>query len=218
MRVLSLRFSRACRSYEDWAVPQRFTGEKLKSLEKVEGLVLDLGCGTGLVSEGLEKVVGLDIAYGMARAYREKFRRAVLGDAHSLPFKSKSFDFVLSNFALHWTQLDRSIPEALRVCRGLFLCAMPVEGSLPELGFPFPRVEKIGALLEKMAKLRAFFLEEVPIPFEGWDLLRFFHYTGTSYNPLLGDGIISRKRIENMIKRIDKPAFRVLFFSCEAKG
>jgi len=56
------------------------------------------------------------------------------------------------------------------------------------------------------------------IPFQGWDLVRFFHYTGSSYNPLFKGGIISKRRLESMIKTIDKPLFRVLFFSCEVKG
>ncbi|MCS7170849.1 MAG: methyltransferase domain-containing protein [Aquificaceae bacterium] len=217
MKVLSLRFSRACRSYEEWAIPQRYTAEKLRSLEKVQGLVLDLGCGTGFLSHGLEKVVGLDIAIGMAKYYKKKFGRVVLGDAHSIPFKDKSFDFVLSSFALHWTDIEVSIPEAIRVCRGKFLCAMPVEGSLFQLGFPFPKVEQIRSILQRMAYVRKFFLEDVPIPFLGWDLLRFFHYTGSSYNPLFKGGIISKERVKSMISTIDKPFFRILFFSCEVR-
>ncbi|MEN3028942.1 MAG: methyltransferase domain-containing protein [Aquificaceae bacterium] len=212
-----MRFSRACKSYEDWAIPQRQTAERLRELEKVSGTVLDLGCGTGFLSEGLQKVVGVDIAMGMLRVYRERFGKVVLGDAHNLPFKDRSFDAVLSNFALHWTQIERSIPEAVRVCRGLFICALPVEGSLPQLGYPFPSVSQIRALLESTGRIRDFFLEDVPVPFQGWDLVRFFHYTGSSYNPLLKDVIISRKKVEDMIKMIDSPVFRVLFFSHEVK-
>lgn len=217
MKILSLRFSRACNSYEEWAIPQRYSAQRLRGIEKIKGSVLDLGCGTGLLSEGLEDVVGIDIAIGMAKIYRERFGRVVLGDAHSLPFKDKSFDCVISNFALHWTDLKKSMAEAMRVSRRLFLCALPVEGSLPELLFPFPEVKEILGMLEGRANIRSFFLEEVIIPFIGWDLVRFFHYTGSSFNPLFKDGIISRKRIESMIYEIDRPAFRVLFFSCEVR-
>ncbi|MCS7196192.1 MAG: methyltransferase domain-containing protein [Aquificaceae bacterium] len=212
-----MRFSRACKSYEDWAVPQRQTAERLKELEEVSGTVLDLGCGTGFLSEGFQKVVGVDIAMGMVRVYRDRFGRVVLGDAHDLPFKNKSFDAVLSNFTLHWTQIERSIPEAMRVCRGLFICALPVEGSLPQLGYPFPSVSRIRTLLESKGRIRKFFLEDVLVPFQGWDLIKFFHYTGSSYNPLLKGVIISRKKMENMINMIDSPVFRVLFFSHEVR-
>ncbi|MFN3869936.1 MAG: methyltransferase domain-containing protein [Aquificaceae bacterium] len=217
MKVLSLRFSRACNSYENWAIPQRYCAQRLKSLAKIEGLVLDVGCGTGFASEGLKKVVGVDIAMGMLKLYKERFSRAVLGDIHSLPFKDKSFDWVVSTFVLHWTDINRSVPELIRVCKGHLLCALPVEGSLPQFGFPFPKVEEIEALLRERTKLKSFFLEEVPIPFHGWDLVRFFHYTGTSYNPLFDGNIISKKRVEDMIKTIDRAFFKVLFFSCEVE-
>lgn len=217
MKVLSLKFSRACYSYEEWALPQKYSAERLKGIEDIRGSVLDVGCGTGFMSQGLERVIGVDIAMGMARVYKDRFEKVVLGDAHTLPFKDKSFDCVVSNFALHWTDLSKSIPEALRVCRSLFLCALPVEGSLPQMGFPFPKVEEVRRILEGGATIRGFFIEEVPIPFQGWDLVRFFHYTGSSYNPMLKDGIISKRRLESMIKSIDKPLFRVLFFSCEVK-
>ncbi len=217
MKVLSLRFSRACNSYEEWAVPQKYSAQRLKALEKIEGSVLDIGCGTGILSEGLDNVVGIDIAIGMVKAYKEKFGRVVLGDAHALPFKDESFDYVISNFALHWTDLKKTIPEAIRVCKKCFLCAIPVEGSLPQFGFPFPKTEEVLSLLEVSAKLRIYLLEDISIPFSGWDLVRFFHYTGSSFNPIFKGGIISRKRIESMIYEIDKAVFRVLFFSCEVK-
>jgi len=87
MKVLSLKFSRACNSYEDWALPQRYSAERLKRIEDIKGSVLDVGCGTGLMSQGLQEVMGVDIAMGMARVYKERFGKVVLGDAHNLTFK-----------------------------------------------------------------------------------------------------------------------------------
>lgn len=217
MKVLSLRFSKACSSYEEWAIPQRYCAQRLRSLAKIEGTALDVGCGTGFASEGLEKALGVDIAIGMLKLYKERFGRAVLGDIHRLPFKDGSFDWVISSFALHWTHINRSIPELIRVCKGNLLCALPVEGSLPQFGFPFPKVEDIEEILKEKVRIKSFFLEEVLIPFRGWDLVRFFHYTGSSYNPHFNGDIISKKRIEDMIKAIDKAFFKVLFFLCEVR-
>ncbi|PTB86402.1 biofilm PGA synthesis protein PgaA, partial [cyanobacterium G8-9] len=117
--ALSQRFSRAVNTYELWAKPQRESARRLVSFVRPSGLVLDLGCGTGFVSEELEECVpvGLDLSPEMVRAYRSKFGRGVVGRAESLPFKSKSFDFVLSNFALHWGDWERALREALRVAR-----------------------------------------------------------------------------------------------------
>lgn len=217
MKVLSLRFSRACNTYEDWAIPQRESAEILRSLKKLEGSVLDIGCGTGFVSQGLEKVVGIDIALGMAKLYKERFGSAVVADAHNLPFVDKSFDYVVSNFSLHWTDVEKSLGEAIRVCRKGLLCALPVKGSLPEFGFPFPEADLILKTLERKTYIREFFLRDVAVPFRGFELLRFFHYTGSSYNPALRGSIISKRKLENMIKKVDNPKFTVLFFYSEVK-
>ncbi|MDQ7081874.1 MAG: methyltransferase domain-containing protein [Aquificota bacterium] len=61
-----------------------------------------------------------------------------MGDAESLPFKDRSFDWVISNFSLHWTDLRKSVPELFRVARVGVGVALPVEGSLKGIGFPFP--------------------------------------------------------------------------------
>ena len=71
--------------------------EQLKKFEKIkhelEGSVLDVGCGTGIVTKRIENVVGLDNSKEMLKFYDGK---KVFGDAHDLPFPDKSFDTVLS--------------------------------------------------------------------------------------------------------------------------
>jgi malonyl-CoA O-methyltransferase len=175
-----------------------------------------VGCGTGFWSEGLEKVVGIDISQSMLRMYRQKGFLGICAMAEAMPFKDKSFDCVVSNFALHWTSIDQSFREIFRVCRKKFLCAMPVKGSLEPLDFPFLSPEDILERLHHLGgKLRKVELRRLEIPFKGWDLLRFFHYTGSSYNPSKGDILRAKKSVERLIFSIDKPNFLVLFFSCE---
>ena len=207
----SLRFSRSAETYEEWAIPQRESALELVSFVGPRDSILDLGCGTGFVSSFLPEdcePVGVDISGGMLRKFASRFGGAVLGDAESLPFKDKSFDYVLSNFSLHWTDLGRSIPEILRVARLGVGVSLPVEGSLKGLDFPFPKVEEVlehfkGYSVES-------YVRDLPIPFSGWDLVRFFHYTGSSLNPKR-KRVLSRRSVENLINSIERASFRMLF-------
>ncbi|WP_459775294.1 class I SAM-dependent methyltransferase [Aquifex pyrophilus] len=203
---MSSRFSRAASTYEEWAVPQRETAKKLVEFIKPRGLILDLGCGTGFVSEHIKgTTVGLDISEEMVRVYVEKFGKGILGDAENLPFKDKSFDYVLSNFALHWTDWRRSIKEALRVARKGVGVSIPVEGSVSFSEFPFPREEEILKLFNPTDYL----ILEVDIPFTGFELVKFFHFTGTSLYK--GKSKVKTKReLERLAKHSGREKFRVL--------
>jgi len=69
----------------------------------LKGVVLDAGCGTGLITRRLRGrrrfVVGVDFSEGMLRRARERLgsRDAdlVLGDVECLPFRPRSFDLIL---------------------------------------------------------------------------------------------------------------------------
>jgi malonyl-CoA O-methyltransferase len=216
-KLLSERFSRFAETYEKWAIPQRESARILLKMVNPSGLVLDLGCGTGFVTgfmNGRTSAVGCDISPGMTFRYGERFGNAVVGDAESLPFRESSFDYVLSNFTLHWTDLSRSIPEMMRVSKKGVGIALPVKGSLEELRFPFPDEEEVISFFDGGDLKRR--VEEIGIPFRGWDLVRFFHYTGSSLNPLR-DRLLTRSRIENLINSIKKPLFRVLFLYARVK-
>ncbi len=205
--ILSFRFSRAACTYDEWAIPQRETAKKLVEFVKPKGLILDLGCGTGFVSEYISEgtVVGLDISEKMVKIYRERFGRGILGDAENLPFKDKSFDYVLSNFVLHWTDWKKSISEALRVSKKGAGISIPVEGSVSFSEFSFPREEDI----LKTFKPADYRIVEVEIPFSGFELVKFFHYTGTS----LYRGkkkLRTKRKLEELVRHSREEKFRVL--------
>lgn len=208
-RSLRLQFSRAAKTYDEWAIPQKKSAEILVKLSKPYGKVLDLGCGTGFVSEHLKgcSVIGLDISEEMVKAYKERFGIGIVGNAEELPFKNESFDFVLSNFSLHWTDWRKSIKEALRVAKRGVGVAMPVEGSVSFSEFPFPKAQEV---LETF-KPKVFEVREISIPFKGFDLIRFFHYTGTA-NYRGKKGLIPPKRLSKFAKGLKKERFIVLFF------
>lgn len=88
-------------------VPQR--GEELITLlnPKAGERILDLGCGTGELTNKISQtgalVVGLDSSRNMVEAARNDYPyiNFVLADARDFSFEEK-FDAVFSNAALHW--------------------------------------------------------------------------------------------------------------------
>ncbi|HEY5832901.1 class I SAM-dependent methyltransferase [Streptomyces sp.] len=91
--------------------------------------LLDVGCGTGLVTERLVRpglrVFGLDAAPGMLRAASERMGPAlVLGDCRQLPFADASLDAVSAVWLLHLLPNAATVvAECARVLRpgGLFV-------------------------------------------------------------------------------------------------
>ena len=215
--ILSKRFSRFAETYEKWAIPQKETAKTLVEFVQPKGSVLDVGCGTGFVTSLLPEsceVFGIDLSPGMARYYYRLYNTCVVGDAEFLPFRERSFDYVLSSFTLQWTGARITIDEMKRVCRKGIGIAVPVKGSLPEVRFPFPEEELILSCVSDMET--SYFTKEIHIPFLGWDLVRFFHYTGSAFNP--SDlRLHTRREMENLINSIKRPIFRVLFLYARVK-
>ncbi|MFD9887164.1 class I SAM-dependent methyltransferase [Streptomyces alboflavus] len=71
------------------------------------GPLLDVACGTGLVTRRLAaepslRVVGVDAAYGMARMAADRVPgTVVLGDSRRLPFRDGTFDAATAVWLLH---------------------------------------------------------------------------------------------------------------------
>ena len=220
-KILSLRFSKAVYTYNKWALPQRESALVLSSLlTGIKGRILDVGCGTGFVTENLESsdVVGVDISFPMSVYFKERFGKAVVGDCEYLPFKDKSFNWAVSNFVLHWTDVSKSIGEMIRVSKEGIGVALPIGGSVEVFGFPFPTEEKVLRILDSYGCIiDVWFVKDIDVPYKGWDVLRFFHYTGTSYNPK-GLVTFSRRKLEEKIRNMTSLYFRVLFFLCKIKS
>lgn len=107
--------------------------------------VLDVACGTGLVTESAMKIVrdsgrivGLDPSSGMlAQARQRGCDKLLSGRAEQLPFNDASFDLVSMGYALrHVSDLRATLTEYKRVlkpCGKLLL----LEVSRPRTGIPF---------------------------------------------------------------------------------
>ncbi len=113
-------FSEAASSYDSAAdLQKRVAGNLISHLG--EGLqlseILDLGCGTGFVSEGLlEKYSAsnlylLDLSLAMLNKAQQKIQnqyalepKLVLADMDNLPLGNKTFDLIISSMSLQWSE------------------------------------------------------------------------------------------------------------------
>lgn len=85
--------------------------------------VLDVGCGTGFLTEGIlrvtPRVTGLDITWHQLRKAQAKLPvPLVRGDAENLPFRAARFDAVLSSGSIeYWPSPPDALREMARVLR-----------------------------------------------------------------------------------------------------
>jgi len=160
-KAIAQSFSRAAHTYDDVAQLQRYVGECLlqQALSCLDTLhdqvILDLGCGTGYLSQKLidvdsnqHQVIGLDLAFGMVQFARQKMHEKpisfVCADAELLPLANNSVDLIISNFAIQWcpskTALFADIYRALKP-GGSFLFTLPGENTLWELKQSWQQVD-----------------------------------------------------------------------------
>jgi SAM-dependent methyltransferase len=92
-----------------------------------EGRVLDVGCGIGEFLQAYRTGIGLDrnryvIEHCVLRGYL-----CCLGDAHTLPFSSNSFDgILLSNILEHTLHAELALAEAVRLLKPGGICVVTV--------------------------------------------------------------------------------------------
>jgi len=113
--------------------------DRLDDVRRRFPLALDLGSRDGLLGRllkgrgGVETLIQSDLSLGMLR---QAGGRVLQLDEEALPFAPESFDLVLANLSLHWTN---DLPGALAQIRhvlkpdGLFLGALFGAGTLAEL-------------------------------------------------------------------------------------
>jgi len=146
-------FGSASKSYDVSSRLQRYSGKNLMTWlpNRIDLTVLDLGSGTGFFTDLLagtyQHVIGLDISQEMLRFAKETRNQRVLwveGDAHKIPLKDNSIDFIYSNLVIQWFEpLDEAITEMLRVLKpgGLLIFTTLVDGTLHELKSSWHQVD-----------------------------------------------------------------------------
>jgi putative AdoMet-dependent methyltransferase len=93
----------------------------LPPLQRIDGLILDVGCGTGFLIKELDKkrTVGLDIKKGFLKIVKNSKGGMLLrGDALSLPLKEGVFGLVCMYDLIHHVKdAEEAISEAKRVLK-----------------------------------------------------------------------------------------------------
>ncbi|WP_455197982.1 malonyl-ACP O-methyltransferase BioC [Kaarinaea lacus] len=154
-KLIRLSFDAAADQYDDVAFLQREVGQRI--IDRLEFIklsphtILDVGSGTGYVSQGLKqyfkksRIISLDIAPRMLKVARSKNNwfsqwvgnhAFVCGDAESLPLNDNSIDLIFSNLTLQWCgELDQVFSEFRRVLKpdGLLMFSTFGPDTLKEL-------------------------------------------------------------------------------------
>lgn len=123
-------FGNASRTYDSVAALQREVGRDLlqKHLPKnLTGIVVDLGCGTGFLTQKLlphcanADLIAIDLALPMLKFTREKIGSSIhyiCSDAESLALITNSVDTLFSNVALQWCfPIDNAMFELQRILK-----------------------------------------------------------------------------------------------------
>ncbi|MFT4940051.1 MAG: malonyl-CoA O-methyltransferase [Paraglaciecola sp.] len=143
------QFSRAANTYDQAAEVQvDIAFDAMQMLQGCYSNLVDIGCGTGRVSQQLaarcDKLLAMDLAEGMLSYAAQKYSSCdnksnitwLLADAENLPLRSNSADAVFSTMALQWCQnIEQVCQEVYRVLRpkGDAVLAILCEGSMQEL-------------------------------------------------------------------------------------
>jgi len=137
-----------------------------------DSLVLDAGCGTGIVTLALQeagyrprRIEAIDLSYKSLAVARDEFRAsrrlanrtdAVQSNVLQMPFPDNTFNLVIMCGVLEYTPLDDGLRESARVLKkGAPLVLLPVKpsivGSVLELLYNF-KIHPLKSVQETASK------------------------------------------------------------------
>lgn len=163
-KSVRLHFSKSARTYDTYAHIQKNMAHTLTSMllglaqqrKNTEVRILDLGCGTGFLTEILLKyfphsqITAVDIAPGMINRMKEKFshRKTIsywCGDIEDEEFKKimarqEKYDIIVSNAAFQWINnleyvMKTVVPKLNE--KGIFGFSTFIAGTFEELHHVF---------------------------------------------------------------------------------
>jgi malonyl-CoA O-methyltransferase len=144
MSQVRTAFNKASNDYEDHAFLQKEVAtrldQKLNIISSNSAVILDLGAGTGLLSQQLEirfpdsKIIALDFAQNSLK--NNKLANKICANANHLPLADNSVDIVISSLMMQWCpDLKQLFSEIHRVLKndGLILFSTFGPDTLKEL-------------------------------------------------------------------------------------
>ena len=114
-------FSKRAQTYDSQSFIQKEVNkrliERLDLIKHHNSKILDIGSGTGKLSQDIEEkypginITSMDISFEMLQVHKKKNYNAncVAGNAENPPFKLASFDTILSSLMLHWCSIDSNL-------------------------------------------------------------------------------------------------------------
>ena len=108
---------------------------KLVIVKKARGLVLDAGCGPGILNKHLKKAVFLDFSYVcLVKRWVGRKRPRIMASVEDMPFKNEVFDTIIATELIeHTDNPQRFTREVYRILKqgGLFLFSFPWHDASP---------------------------------------------------------------------------------------
>ncbi|MBN1257423.1 MAG: methyltransferase domain-containing protein, partial [Planctomycetes bacterium] len=221
-------------SYGEWSQPQERIAERLMQLlpgEIPPQRILDIGCGTGLLTGKLQEAYpkaalhGIDLAQGMVAACKEKWVDSTnlsftVADAESDPI-GDNYNLIASTCAFQWLIEPRATIKHLYdllASDGWLVVGVPVQGSFAELaesyrsalGSELPGLELHApqVYLKNLADA-GFTINNSEIEAlvqyyqDGWEMLRSFKGLGATFHNYPGYSPRSRREIRRLIKHYE---------------
>ncbi|MBS83430.1 MAG: malonyl-[acyl-carrier protein] O-methyltransferase BioC [Gammaproteobacteria bacterium] len=149
-------FNKSAKQYDKYSIVQQEVANRLidriKMIKINPKKILDIGSGTGYLSNKLKKIfpkseiVCMDISSDMINLSKEKYSNLLhlVADADDLPFKSLSFDFVISSFTFHWCKnIEKILSKITKILdnNGLLIFATVGPDTLNELDNMFKAID-----------------------------------------------------------------------------
>jgi malonyl-CoA O-methyltransferase len=162
-QAIAASFSKVANSYDNFAFIEQEIGNRL--LQRLEYInikpqyILDLGCGSGYLSNRLQQlfpnatIIGLDLSFEMVKfASLNSKLKYCCADAESLPFSDQKFDLIFSSCCIPFIKdLESLYTELQRVLTidGLLLFTTFGPDTLKELSLELNHTDMhhIGDLL-----------------------------------------------------------------------